>query len=120
MAENLLFTHLINGESDSSNTYIEDALHGGENLVRFLSEMLYTAASIKGEKNEDFHPIIVMNCIKNIIGDNRHFPSKILLSYCIEICKDRELIDYNKQLNDQSTTETSNSSVFVGALEDAI
>ncbi len=120
MAENLLFNHLINGELDSCNTYIEEALNGGDHLVSFLSEMLYTAASIKGIKNEDLHPIIVMNCIKNIIGDNRQSPSKILLSYCIEICKDREIIDYNRQVNDQSTTEISNSSVFVGALEDAI
>ena len=120
MAENLLFNHLINGEIDSCNTYIEEALNGGGHLVTFLSEMLYTAASIKRIKNEDFHPIIVMNCIKNIIGDNRQSPSKILLSYCIEICKDREIIDYNKQVNDQSSTEISSSSVFVGALEDAI
>ena len=91
MAENLLFNHLINGELDSCNTYIEEALKGGDYLVNFLSEMLYTAASIKGIENEDFHPIIVMNCIKNIIGDNRQSPSKILLSYCIEICKDREI-----------------------------
>ena len=120
MAEKLLFNHLINGELDSCNTYIEEALHGGDHLVSFLSEMLYTGASIKGIKNEDFHPIIIMNCIKNIIGDNRQSPSKILLSYCIEICKDREIINYNEQINDQSTIEISNSSVFVGALEDAI
>ena len=61
-----------------------------------------------------------MNCIKNIIGDNRESPSKILLSYCIEIFKDREIIDYDKQVNDQSNADIANSSVFVGALEDAI
>ena len=120
MADKTLFNHLLNGELDSCNAYIEEALHGGDHLVSFLSEMLYAAASIKGVKNEDFHPIIVMNCIKNIIGDNRQSPSKILLSYCIEICKNREIIDYNKQINDQSSNEISNSSVFVGALEDAI
>ena len=62
----------------------------------------------------------MLNCIKNIIGDNRQSPSKILISYCIEICKDREIIDYNKQVNDRSSNKISNSSVFVGELEDAI
>ena len=59
MAENLLFNHLINGEVDSCNTYIEKALQGGDHLVSFLSEMLYAAASIIEIKNEDFHLTLI-------------------------------------------------------------
>ena len=60
MAENILFNHLLNGEEDSCNNYLDEALQGGNNLVKFLSGMLYTAASIRGLKNEDFHPIICL------------------------------------------------------------
>ena len=109
MSENILFNHLFNGEVDSCNNYLDEALQGGNNLVNFLSEMLYTAASIRGLKNEDSHPIIVMNCIKNIIGDNRESPSKILLSYCIEIFKDREIID--KAINAKKSGKYGNMSL---------
>ena len=52
---------------------------GGENLVSFLNDLLYIAASIELGDNDKFHPLITMNCIKNIIGDNRASPSESLL-----------------------------------------
>ena len=120
MAKNLLFNHLVNGKVDSCSAYLDEALQGGNNLVNFLSDILHAAASTRVLKNEDFHPLIVMNCLKNIIGDNKESPSKILLSYCIDIFKDREIINYDKQVRNQSDADIANSSVFVGALEDAI
>ena len=44
---------------------------GGENLVNFLNDLLYIAASLEVKDNEKVHPLVTMNCIKNIIGDNR-------------------------------------------------
>ena len=121
MAEkNYLISHLGKGDFSRCSPFLEKALLGGENLVNFLNDLLYIAASIESKDNEKIHPLVTMNCIKNIIGDNRTNPSESLLSYSLHICKERKIINYNDAIQKKEIEDDSISSVFVGELEDAL
>ena len=86
MAEkNYLICHLRKGDFSRCLPFLEKALLGGENLVNFLNDLLYIAASLEVKDNEKVHPLVTMNCIKNIIGDNRTNPSEPLLLSLIHI-----------------------------------
>ena len=61
-----------------------------------------------------------MNCIKNIIGDNRTNPSESLLLYGLHLSKERKIINYNDAIQKKEIEDDSISSVFVGELEDAL
>ena len=120
MAESSLISHLKEGDFKSCSPFLEKALLGGENLVSFLNDLLYIAASIEGKDNEKVHPLVTMNCIKNIIGDNRTNPSESLLSYGLHLCKERKIINYNNAIQKKELEGDSITSVFVGELEDAL
>ena len=119
MDHDSLFSHLLRGDADKSFSFLEEALKGGKDLVYFLDEVLITAASVKYKSENQSHPIMTINSIKNIIGDNKSAPSKILLKYCLDICLENEIVDYNKKI-DEKYSESIVPSVFVGAFEDAI
>ena len=120
MAENTLISHLRKGDFNRCSPFLEKALLGGENLVNFLNDLLYIAASIESKDNEKIHPLVTMNCIKNIIGDNRTNPSEPLLSYGLHLSKERKIINYNDAIQKKEIEDDSISSVFVGELEDAL
>ena len=120
MSENPLISHLRKGDFSRCSPFLEKALLGGENLVNFLNDLLYIAASIESKDNEKIHPLVTMNCIKNIIGDNRTNPSEPLLSYGLHLSKERKIINYNDAIQKKEMDDDSISSVFVGELEDAL
>ena len=120
MAENSLINHLRKGDFSRCSPFLEKALSDEENLVNFLNDLLYIAASIEGKDNEKVHPLVTMNCIKNIIGDNRTNPSESLLLYGLHLCKERKIINYNNAIQKKGIDDDSISSVFVGELEDAL
>ena len=120
MAESSLISYLKEGDFKSCSPFLEKALLGGENLVSFLNDLLYIAASTEYDDNEMVHPLVTMNCIKNIIGDNRTNPSKPLLSYSLHICKKRKIINYNDEIQKKELEDESITSIFVGELEDAL
>jgi len=120
MAENVLISHLRKGDFSRCSPFLEKALLGGENLVNFLNDLLYIAASIESKDNEKIHPLVTMNCIKNIIGGNKTNPSESLLLYGLYLCKERKIINYNDAIQKKEFEDDSISSVFVGELEDAL
>ena len=120
MIENSFLNHLKNGDLSSRSSFLEKALLGGDSLVNFLNDLLYVAASIECNDNEKIHPLVTMNCIKNIIGDNKTSPSESLLSYGLHLCKDGNIINYNNAIQKKELESGSISSVFVGDLEDAL
>ena len=119
MDHDSLFSHLLKGDAEKSFSFLEKALDGGKDLIYFLDKVLFTAASVKYKNDNQPHPIMTINSIKNIIGDNKSTPSKILLKYCLDICLENEIVDYNKKI-DEKYSESIVPSVFVGAFEDAI
>ena len=57
MAENSLISHLRKGDFSRYSPFLKKALSGGENLVNFLNDLLYIAASTDCDVNEKVHPL---------------------------------------------------------------
>ena len=57
MDHDSLFSHLLRGDTDKSFSFLEEALKGGKDLVYFLDEVLFTAASVK-YKNENLRHLL--------------------------------------------------------------
>ena len=119
MSEVSLFKYLKEGDINTCHQYLDRALLGGEDLVRYLNTLLYYAVSINWGNDIKDHPIIVINAIKNIIADSRDSPSKVLLEYGLNILIGEKVRDDNNYLRDIDTSGAP-STVFVGSLEDAI
>ena len=96
MIENSLLDPLKKGDLKSCYPFLEKALSGGDSLVNYLNDLLYIAASIEHKDSEKLHPLVTMNCLKNIIGDNRKNPSESLLSYGLQLCKEKKIINYDE------------------------
>ncbi len=52
-----------------------------QNLVGFLSNLFLNAVRIEHHHDAREHPIILLNALKNIIGDNKENPSEKLLTF---------------------------------------
>ena len=78
---------------------------------------LSVSAKFDGVSGE--HPIIVLNSIKNIIGDNRKNPSKLLLDFAEEKANQYPLRDDDKEILQVVAKEGVGNSVFISDLEDA-
>ena len=120
MNEVSLFDLLRKGKIDSCHQFVDQAVLGGEDLVKYLNTLLYYSASIKWVNSADNHPLIIVNSIKNIIADNRAKPSKKLLYYCLQILTEKPIRDNNNEYINDIKKDGVGSTVFVGSLEDAI
>ena len=56
---------------------------GGIDLVTTIHEIIYASVLVKYKGDLNYHPVCVMNSIKNIIGDDRDKPSKSLINFAI-------------------------------------
>ena len=70
-------------------------------LVQLLNDLMYVSASIKKPLVNHYHPICIINSIKNIIGHNRENPSHILLKFGILL--ELNFIFFNESINSVAT-----------------
>ena len=120
MNEVSLFDLLRKGKIDSCHQFVDQAVLGGEDLVKYLNTLLYYSFSIKWVNSIENHPLIIVNSIKNIIADNRANPSKKLLFYCLQILTEKPIRDNDDEYINDIIKDGVGSTVFVGSLEDAI
>ena len=78
---------------------------------------LSVSAKYEGVSNE--HPIILLNSIKNIIGDDKENPSKALLNYAEKTVNQYNLRDDDKIILEEVAKDGIGSSIFISDLEDA-
>lgn len=94
------------------------ALLGGNDLPVFLRTCLDLAMLC--ESNTEIHPIIFVNALKNIIGDNKENPPVYLLEYLYTtIDKIESVHEDNTILNDVGSGGITNP-IFIMDMEDAI
>ena len=55
----------------------------GIDLVTTIYEIICASVLVKYKGDLNYHPVCVMNSIKNIIGDDRDNPSKSLINFAI-------------------------------------
>ena len=76
-------------------------------------------AKIKFEGDSNNHPIIYLNILKNIIGDNKEKPSNILMNKMIEISEEYSLRDKDEIFLSEIASEGLGMTVAVADLQDA-
>ena len=88
-------------------------------LVQFLNDLMYVSASIKRPLVNHYHPICIINSIKNIIGHDRENPSHILLKFGIDYLFGHDYRENDQQLLNKVIKDGLGLTAFVGDLEDA-
>ena len=111
---------LSKGDRDTCLRSLESALTGGKPLVQYLNDLLFTTTCVEWEQMSWAHPVIVMNSLKNMIGENRNSPSKTLLNFGLELLNDQPLRKDDAFVLNEATKSGVGLAVFVGDLEDAL
>ena len=76
-------------------------------------------AKIKFEGDSNDHPIIYLNILKNIIGDNKHKPSNTLMNKMIEISEEYSPREKDKIFLSEIASEGLGMTIAVADLQDA-
>ena len=111
---------LSKGDQDTCLKSLESALDGGNSLVQYLNDLLFTATCIEWRRLPCDHPLIVLNSLKNIIGEDRDSPSKTLLNFGLELLTDQSLRKNDALILEEATRSGVGLTIFVGDLEDAL
>jgi len=111
---------LSKGDQDTCLKFLEPAIGGGNSLVQYLNDLLFTATCIEWRRLPCDHPLIVLNSIKNIIGEDRDSPSNILLNFGLELLTDQPLRKDDAVILEEATRNGVGLAIFVGDLEDAL
>ena len=111
-------SELIKKNSNKCINFIEKELTGS-NLIIILRDLIFLSVSIKVHNKEKIHPVIIVNIIKNIIGDNRAKPSKTLLIFCVNYLLQFDLRSNDKKVLKSAIKDGIGKTAFIGDLEDA-
>ena len=88
-------------------------------LIQLLNDFLFCSVSIQIKSVKNIHPVCVMNCIKNIIGDDRENPSKPLLEFSTKYLCGFDFRSNDKTQLDKVVRDGIGLTAFLGDLEDA-
>ena len=91
----------------------------GTELVQILYDLLFCSVSVKQSTIKDLHPVCVLNSIKNLIGDDRENPSKLLLEFASNYLCGFEFRDDDEIQLDDVVRDGIGLTAFLGDLEDA-
>jgi len=91
----------------------------GAELVQILNDLLFCSVSVKQSSIKNLHPVCVLNSIKNLIGDDRENPSKLLLEFASNYLFDFEFRDDDQTQLDDVVRDGIGLTAFLGDLEDA-
>ena len=92
---------------------------GGIDLVTTIHEIICASVLVKYKGDLNYHPVCVMNSIKNIIGDDRDKPSKSLINFAINYLSEFNFEDKNIDNPEKIIGNDKINSAFIGDLEDA-
>ena len=91
-----------------------------DGIVEFLHSLLLKAASSHHRGHPENHPIVVINSLKNILGDVRDNPSRILMDFGKNYFNEKSLRKNDENILRKIKLKGVTSSVFIMDLEDAI
>ena len=80
MTDSFFRSAVINQDMQACQKFYSQNLSGAE-LVQILNDLLFCSVSVKQSTIKNLHPVCVLNSIKNLIGDDRENPSKLLLEF---------------------------------------
>jgi hypothetical protein len=109
---------VINQDMQACQKFYSQNLSGIE-LVQILNDLLFCSVSVKQSTIQDLHPVCVLNSIKNLIGDDRENPSKLLLEFASNYLCGFEFRDDDETQLDDVVRDGIGLTAFLGDLEDA-
>ena len=113
------FEYLKSKKIEKSKELIQAKLNNEKDLIYIISDLILFSSLVSRDKNKNTHPIIVINALKNIIGDDRENPSKILLNFFVEYLTLFKLRTGDEKIIDETLKEGARASEFVSDLHDA-
>ena len=80
MPESEFWSKLITKDKIKCKNYINENL-STKNLVSIFNDLICFSVLTRKKSNSLYHPIIIINVVKNLIGDDKEHPSKILINF---------------------------------------
>ena len=102
-----------------SNRYLETSLESDTNVVEAINDLLFVSALTARNDKIGIHPVVFMNSMKNIIGDDRKNPSLTLLKFAVDYVLGFEFRKNDQKLINESLQDGAGLTAFIGDLEDA-
>ena len=118
MTDSSFRSAVINQDMQACQKFYSQNLSSAE-LVQILNDLLFCSVSVKQSTVKDLHPVCVLNSIKNLIGDDRENPSKLLLEFASNYLCDFEFRDDDQTQLDDVVRDGIGLTAFLGDLEDA-
>jgi len=119
MGDSKFFELLDSKNVIKSRKFINNNINSEKSLIEVLNTLILFSVSVLRKNNDQIHPIILINGVKNIIGDNRKSPSKVLLNFSIDYLKSFELRTDDDKTIDLVLKEGPRESEFISDLHDA-
>jgi len=91
----------------------------GSSLIQILNDLLFCSVSVEQSSLRGFHPVCVINSIKNFIGDDRENPSKPLLEFASNYLFGFDFRNDDQSQLDEAVKDGIGLTAFLGDLEDA-
>ncbi len=91
-----------------------------DGIIEFLQSLLLKAATVHHIGHPQNHPIVVINSLKNILGDVRKNPSRILMKFGKDYFMGKSLRKNDENRLNKIKSKGVTTSVFIMDLEDLI
>ena len=118
MTDSTFRSAVINQDMQACQKFYSQNISGTE-LVQILNDLLFCSVSVKQSSIKNLHPVCVLNSIKNLIGDDRENPSKLLLEFASNYLCGFEFRDDDEIQLDDVVRDGIGLTAFLGDLEDA-
>ncbi len=118
MTDSSFRSAVINQDMQACQKFYSQNLSGAE-LIQILNDLLFCSVSVKQSTIKNLHPVCVLNSIKNLIGDDRENPSKLLLEFASNYLCGFEFRDDDEIQLDDVVRDGIGLTAFLGDLEDA-
>ncbi len=117
MSDSEFWSKLIANDKIKCKNYINKKL-SSKNLVSIFNDLICFSVLARKRSNSIYHPVIIINIIKNIIGDDKEQPSKILINFFIDFILDHKIRENDDYLLNQVLKNGIGVTAFAGDLED--
>ena len=117
MPESEFWSKLIANDKIKCKNYIRKNL-SSKNLISIINDLICFSVLTKTKSNSVYHPIIIINVIKNLIGDDKEQPSKILINFFIDFVLNHKIRERDEDLLNEVLKSDIGATAFAGDLED--
>ena len=117
MPESEFWSKLLARDKIKCKNYINKNL-SSKNLISIINDLICFSVLTKKKANSVYHPVIIINVIKNLIGDDKEQPSKILINFFIDFIMSYKIRESDEYILNEVLKSGIGVIAFAGDLED--